>query len=180
MSELNLRIFSMLFLISIQDYFLLLHYYLYGVWVVEWKINKQFYFVLITILYLMWFKFVMLLVQYVHILFKFYQHFNKQKELKSQKIILILNSNTQVRSFINIILGLIGYSIPKFAYIVNILGAIGGASLNFLFPILIHKKYFENDETKRKSKFTYYSILSFGICGGLCSFIYTIVKLTSH
>ncbi|CAD8186966.1 unnamed protein product [Paramecium pentaurelia] len=85
-----------------------------------------------------------------------------------------------IRSLINILLGLIGYSIPKFAYFVNILGAIGGASLNFLFPILIHKKYFENDELKRKSKFTYYGILSFGICGGLCSFIYTIVKLTSH
>lgn len=85
-----------------------------------------------------------------------------------------------IRSLINLILGLIGYSIPKFAYFVNILGAIGGASLNFIFPILIHKKYFEKDELKRKSKFNYYGILTFGICGGLCSFIYTIVKLTSH
>ena len=56
-----------------------------------------------------------------------------------------------IRCLINILLGLIGYSIPKFAYFVNILGALGGASLNILFPILIHKKYFEKDEVRRKS-----------------------------
>jgi hypothetical protein len=77
-------------------------------------------------------------------------------------------------------LGLIGYSIPKFAYFVNILGALGGASLNILFPILIHKKYFEKDETKRRSKWTYNGILTYGILGGLCSFIYTIIKLSNH
>lgn len=85
-----------------------------------------------------------------------------------------------IRTLINICLGLIGFSIPKFAYFVNILGAIGGASLNFLFPILIHKKYFEKNEEKRKSNSIYYGVLTFGIVGGLCSFIYTIIKLTKH
>lgn len=44
----------------------------------------------------------------------------------------------------NVGMGFIGYGIPSFAYFTNILGSIGGTSLNILFPAIIYLKYFNN------------------------------------
>ena len=84
-------------------------------------------------------------------------------------------------------MALIAYSIPSFAYFINILGiqkyfpnilgAIGGAAINIILPILYHYRVFYNSD-KALSKLAYIGIFSYGVIGGLCAFIYSIIKLS--
>lgn len=83
-----------------------------------------------------------------------------------------------LRAIMNVGMGFIGFGIPSFAYFTNILGSIGGTSLNILFPAIIYLKYF-NNQTK-KQLFVVYGTIVFGIIGGFCAFIYSIIKLVNR
>ncbi len=76
-------------------------------------------------------------------------------------------------------LGLIAFAIPRFAILINLIGAIGGSAIQFIFPILIYNKIFA-DSISQKEKLKNWSYLAVGVFSGLMSVVYTFVELIDH
>lgn len=91
-----------------------------------------------------------------------------------------------LRLVVNVTMGFVGYGIPSFAYFINILGtcmfllrsgSIGGATTMCLIPVLVHYSMFRSDDARRKRPAVYVGLFSYGLVGGISSFIYSVVKL---
>jgi len=54
-----------------------------------------------------------------------------------------------VRLIVILIISAIAFAIPRFAIVLNIIGAIAGTSLQFILPIILYNKHFKTEITKK-------------------------------
>lgn len=81
-----------------------------------------------------------------------------------------------VRFIIIVLICALALGIPRFALLLNILGAISGTSLQFVFPVILYNKYFMID-INSFGRIRNYIILVVGGLAGTVSLIYSFVDL---
>lgn len=80
------------------------------------------------------------------------------------------------RTLVTFFILLGAFLIPNFHILLNIIGSVGGAALQYFFPVWSYEKIFAND-LKKKEKIFNKLIMATGLVGGTIALIFSIIEL---